>query len=180
MTFERASSIKKFVKRHIFIAAQDHYFLTKNENREKYKNSILDFLIGNPERKVDIMITDERIKNRYSHKTWQYVTADRFITDLNDAIQFYQELIIYYDNIKGKKGTLSIHKVTFIPITISFIDPEEENGFLILSPNAYEDEGMKRPFYAFSKKRNEEMFIEYWSPYKKKYEEIKDSNILEK
>jgi len=172
-------NIRKFAKNHIFIAAQDHYFLTKNENRERYKNSILEFLVGNPDRKIDIMITDERERNKFSHKTWQYVTADRFIDDLYDAIKFYKDLFISYEKIESKKGILSIHKVLFIPITISFIDPEEENGFLIISPNAYEDEGMKRPFYAFSKRRNEEMFIEYWSPYKKKYEEIKKSNILE-
>jgi len=145
----------QIAKKHIFLAAQNHYFFVRTkENMKDFRDAVKWFL-KEDKRVFEIMLCSNEKKYANAVKTWQYVTADRYKDDLEEAVTYFRNLLREVKNDPKLPGILRIHKVQFVPFSISFFDPDdEENGILVFTPNAYEEKDIARPVFALSRKKN--------------------------
>jgi len=170
-------NLVKRAKNHIFLAAQNHYFFVRKENKKLFKDTVKEFLSKNKANRMEIMLCSDEKKYSHAVKTWQYVTIERYKEDLEESVIFFRELQDECNKDRKISGQLFIHKVEFVPFSITFIDPNDENGILVFTPNAYEEKNIKRPCFALSKKKNNNIYQEYWAPYRQRFEDIKYNNI---
>jgi nucleoside 2-deoxyribosyltransferase len=153
-------------KKHIFIAAQNHFFLTeRTERQELLRTTLSAFLSADRSRRVDIMLCN--ITDEHAVRTWTYVAGESaYESDLRVATEFFETLDRWAKQAPFAPDQLTIRRVTFVPFSISFVDPEDDRGaFLVLTPNAYQPENRARPCFVLSKQKNFEIFDAYWSSY---------------
>jgi nucleoside 2-deoxyribosyltransferase len=170
--------ILRKARKKIFLAAQNHYFFVEQpERRELFEAELLKFLRGDRERRVDIMLSDDRVD--YAVKAWQYVTAERYLRDLNISLEFFRGLLGRFSSDPTVAGRLVIKRLPFVPLSINFVDADAElpNAFLVLTPNAYQAKNKERPCFVVSHSRNPEIFNHYWSAFSHLYNGIDGSNI---
>jgi hypothetical protein len=163
-------------KSHIFLAAQNHYFFVETPDRwQMFSEALSTFLQRDTARKVEVMLCDDRVE--YAVKTWQFVTAERFAQDLAKAVLCFRELVHRSNSDPKLAGRIVVKRVPFVPLSITFVDPETEDGLLVLTPNAYEPKNRVRPCFIMSKRKNEKVFQEYWSSYMHRFAGTQDSSI---
>jgi hypothetical protein len=167
----------KRAKSRIFLAAQNHYFFIETKERqERFRTSIRDFLLNNSSGRIDIMLCDDR--KEYAIKTWQYVCTERYNRDLQRSIKFFREFYNWAQKYSDIRDRIIIKRVEFVPISITFLDPDEESGFLVIIPNFYEEKNIGRPCYIISRTRNDDIFQQYWAAYSHRFNDIVDINIF--
>jgi len=155
-------------KVHVFLAAQNHFFFVERPERaEQLRTELLQFLNVSKSRRVDIMLCDETAD--YAVRTWQYVTAERYAKDLNLAASFFRDLVAWAAATPDITGRLTIRQVSFVPMSVTFIDPEAGDGFLVLTPNGYEERNIVRPCFVISRSRNDDIFQQYWAAYYQRF-----------
>lgn len=169
----------KSAKQHVFLAAQNHYFFVRSEgNKKKFRDEVLRFLRRHPQAIFDIMLCSNEKKYEHAIKTWQYVTKERYKEDLEESVEYLRNVLLEINKNPKLKGRLRIHKVEFVPFSINFFDPDdEENGILAFVPNAYEEKNIARPVFALSRKKNSYIFDQYWPAFRQRFEDIKNDNI---
>jgi nucleoside 2-deoxyribosyltransferase len=153
-------------REHIFVAAQNHFFLTETPARqEQLRTSLLEFLKPNRARRVDIMLCN--LAAKHAVRTWTYVAGESgYEADLSLATQFFSSLDVWAQTAGFSPDQLTIRRVTFVPFSVTFVDPEDDRrAFLVLTPNGYQPENRARPCFIVSKVRNPEIFDAYWSGY---------------
>ncbi len=167
--------------RHVFIAGQNHYYWVETPERQsQLKAAIERFLRRGVNYKVDIMLCDNARKYRHAVRTWQHVCASRYSRDLNNSLKFFRSLHDWANSESDLRGRLTIKKVAFVPTSMTFMDPEEENlGLLVLTPNGYEERSRNRPCFIISRKINSEIFMSYWGTYSQRFHDIEGSNIAQ-
>lgn len=170
----------KRANRRIFMAAQNHYFfVAERAHQERFRRVVFDFLEGAKDRSIDIMLCDDRPKAAHAVDTWIYVcNAPRYRRDLSSAVAYFQKL---YREAQDRDFAerLVITRMDYVPLSITFVDPEDAAGFAVIVPNAYQERNASRPFFVASRQRNEEIFQQYWSSYHHRFTDIEGSNILE-
>jgi hypothetical protein len=169
-------------KKHIFVAAQNHFFLTETPARQELlRTSLSGFLTPDRSRRVDIMLCN--LADEHAVKTWTYVAGESaYEADLRLATQFFVTLETWARKAAFAADQLTIRRVTFVPFSITFVDPEDDHGaFLVLTPNAYQPENRARPCFILSKQKNFEIFDAYWSSYHHRFisREARDSQSSE-
>lgn len=171
----------KRAQRHVFMAAQNHYFFVeKPTNQERFRKAIFGFLESAKDRSVEILLCDDREASEHAILTWIFVcNAPRYRRDLNSAVKFFQQLYRDAQERDGIGDRLVIKRLEFVPLSITFIDPESDDGFAVVVPNAYQERNISRPFFVASRRRNYEVFQQYWSSYHHRYTDIEGSNILD-
>jgi len=159
-------SVIKQARSHVLIAAQNHFYLVNNG--EKFKESLLNFLSGDKSRKFDILLCDSNAS--HAVKTWSYITNQRYKFDLEVATRFFIDLPKWADRC-GIGSQLRINYVEFVPISITFIDPDLPTGFMVVMPNAYQSVSNARPIFVLSKKHNHQNIEYYFGQYLQKISE---------
>jgi hypothetical protein len=155
-------------KDHLFLAAQNHfYFAERPERGEQLRSELTRFLGVSKSRRVDIMLCDETAD--FAIQAWQYVTAERYAKDLHVAAAFFQELAIWANGNPDIAGRVTIRQVPFVPMSITFVDPLLREGFLVLTPNGYEERNIVRPCFVISRSKNDDIFQQYWSAYYQRF-----------
>ena len=158
-------------RKHLFLAAQNHFFFVERPERgQQLRDELVRFLKGDTSRRVDIMLCDPSAD--YAVETWQYVTSTRYDRDLKLASEFFDELAKWAKTTAEVSERLTIRSVPFVPLSVSFVDPAEADGFLVLTPNAYEERNIVRPCFVVSRSKNDDIFQQYWSAY---YQRFNDS-----
>jgi len=156
---------------HIFLAAQNHFFFIERPERgEQLRDGLARFLGSDPKCRVDIMLCDPAAQ--YAVQTWQYVTSKRFARDLQLACTFFDELWDWANVQAETTGRVTIRKVPFVPISVTFVDPTEPDGFLVLVPNAYDERNIVRPCFVVSRAKNDDIFHQYWSAYWQRFNDV--------
>jgi nucleoside 2-deoxyribosyltransferase len=151
----------KAAKSHVLIAAQNHMHLVLNG--DAFKEALLGFLFEDKKRRFDVLICDH--KEEYAVKTWQYVLGSlRYPGDMKLANEFFDALPKWAED-NGIPGQIRIAKIPFVPISITFVDPESPKGVMIMLPNAYQNVNNLRPAFIMSKKHNDDIFQYYWGQY---------------
>lgn len=160
-------------RNHIFLAAQTHYFFFERKSRKRdFLKAILTFIGRDADHHVDIMLCDPSCK--YAVKAWTYVTGERYQRDLVAAEASFAELRSLAHEQPHLSDRLSIRYVPFVPLSITFVDPSSPDGFLVLTPNAYEERAIVRPCFVISRARNPEIFTQYWSTYYRRFNDFPD------
>ena len=124
-------------RNHVFVAAQNHFFLTETEaRRRQLESTLLKFLQKDSSRRVDILMCN--IADSHAVKTWGWVSGpDRYEDDLRAATEFFVALAEWARNAGLAPGQLTIRRVAFVPFSITFMDPDDgQDGLLVLTPNA--------------------------------------------
>jgi hypothetical protein len=153
-------------KTHIFVAAQNHFFLAETSTRqEQLRTMLVKFLQADSSRRIDIMMCN--LAESHAVKTWAYVSGpERYEDDLRTASDFFITLDGWAKAVGLGPDQLTIRRVAFVPFSITFVDPDDDqSGFLVLTPNAYQQENRARPCFILSKSRNPDIFDAYWSSY---------------
>jgi len=155
-------------KHRLFLAAQNHFYLCERADRgEQVRERVHEFLAGDPNRRLDVMMCDPEAE--YAVRTWESVTTERYERDLRQATQFFRELVSWLNERPLVAGRLQVRQMPFVPLSVTFVDPEHRNGFLVLTPNAYMVPNLMRPCFVLSRAWNDEIFAQYWGAYNQRY-----------
>lgn len=163
------------MKKTMFIAGQNLYHLTREENKKRYKKLIFQKL-SKKDKKIQIMVCDPDFE--YAVKTWQSVTADKYKIDLDYSIRVLKEWVETAKSIK-LRGTLDVRKTVMVPLTITFIDMEDKLGRLLFNPVVYQGISDWRPCYLISKKRHPDVFNYYWTVYKEVFNDKNKTKTID-
>jgi hypothetical protein len=68
-------------------------------------------------------------------------------------------------------NNLEIKMADMVPLTITFVDPEEKKGELAFVPVIYNPVSDTRPCYSVKKRSRPYIFKYYWEPYIKIFKE---------
>ena len=165
------SELIKNARKQVFVAGQNLFFFVERKERgEKLKADIKEFLEGASDRYVDIMICDKNAD--YAIETWKYVTASRYKKDLEYATDFFEKVCLWIDNFPKIANRFTLRKVPFVPMSITFIDPNTKYGFLVLTPNGYQESNTIRPSIVISRQKNDDIFQQYWSAYYQRFNDF--------
>lgn len=158
-------------RKHVFMAAQNHFYFTENpERKRQFQEAIGTFLSADSTRTFDVMLCEPSAD--YSVRTWQYVTAQRYERDLNAASAYFEELTAWAEETSDFAQRLTIRRVPFVPISVTFVDPNDRHGFLVLTPNAYQEKDISRPSFVISRLKNDDIFHAYWAAYLQRFHDL--------
>jgi len=153
---------------HIFLAAQNHFFfLEPSFRQEQLKTHLLEFLKTDTSRRVDIMLCNPAAD--CAVHTWQYVTAKEYKENLIRASAFFDSLVDWA-HTNGFSNRIRIRRVPLVPFSVTFVDPDQSEGFLVFTPNAYEESNRTRPCFILSKRRNDNIFGQYWAAFSEQFD----------
>jgi hypothetical protein len=150
------------MKKTVFIAGQNLFHLTRDENKERYKKLLFEKLSEKGKR-IQIMVCDPDCE--YAVETWQAVTAERYAADLEHSVKVFNEWVEAAKRRKVK-GTLDVRKTIIVPLTITFIDPEDKSGRLVFNPVVFDPISDLRPCYLLTKNDHRDIFDYYWTAYR--------------
>jgi hypothetical protein len=156
----------KLAKKRVLMAGQNHWFVV--DMIEEFKNALLIYFNADQDRKFDVLMCDDR--SDYAIKTWQAVTAIEYEKHLKKSTRVFAALAKWARAQPTIGNRLRIRRVPFVPVSIDFVDPEEGDGFLVMTPNSFQKEFRKRPILVISRLDSQEIFGHYWSAYSNQFE----------
>lgn len=151
----------------IFVAAQNHHHVLVSKE-DWFKQVLFDFLKDDSEnRRIRFLMCDP--DSQEGKKAWGSLFLNSELYD--------QHLTKAYNNIKGwineaKDLNLKFEAVCvpLVPVSINFIDPEDEQGIAVVAPNLYEHKAKDRTAYLISKTEHRNTFNNYWQAYEYAFE----------
>ena len=154
------SELLNVTSKSIFLAAQNHYRILVMD-RDTTTKGIFEFLRKDPKNnKVRIMACDPNRVNEFT--AWAYVTRQDFAAHLQQSVGTLEGWV---REALGEGLGLDVRLVPFVPVSVSFVDPEDESGFLVFAPNFYEKTGGKRACYLLSRKEHRQLFFSCYQAY---------------
>lgn len=170
--------ILKVVQHRLVLVAQNHYYMTQNElkfwplienllNREVD----IDIVAMYPEAEKHTFYSrkeGEKYKSEQApnvSKSWAcYMNANIFLDHVEKTWRAFYEWDKQYDKLcKDKIGNLKFWSAYFTPVTMSFVDPEGDSGFLVLSPRIGYSANSSRPQFILKKNVCSTSFNYYWT-----------------
>ena len=168
-------------KRKIFVSGQNLFFLTRDLNKDNHRRLIFDFLTNGgksmKDRTVQIMVCDPC--KAYAVRTWQEVTARKYKKHLQESVETLWEWL--KEAKKKKISGLEAKRTVMVPLSITFVDPEESFGKMVFTTVVYEPKSEWRPCYVILKRHHKKIFNYYWTVYKDVFydkERAKDINEI--
>lgn len=149
--------------RSIFIVGPNLNFIA-NEKEGKIKELLFKKMKKNSNFKILMLLSDpdcKEICDAMSKATF----TDRFVDELNDAIGHLVEWKKEAEKNK-LKSQLFIRKTSIITLSLLFIDKEEPNACVLVTPIPCKVEGAERPCFLIEKQQHEEAFDRYYHAYK--------------
>ena len=161
----------KISKKRLFIAGQNLYTLVVKYGKTN-KQLIFDYLSKDSKnRLVQIMVCDPKYKN--FTKAWMTTTTKKYKNDLNESIS---NLEVWMRDAQALNLNLEVKTISVVPITITFVDPDDEQGLLVLTPNAYQQYPDSRLFFSLFRSVHKQYFDVYWDIYTWRY--LKDAKFI--
>jgi len=154
----------------IFLAAQNHFSILCGNLSTKAHDLIFSFLKKDPsKRRVRFLFCDPEYEEGI--KVWNWVNAEVddwpvYKNNLNDAIK---EMKNWISEARTKNLNLEARKARFIPLSVTFIDPDGENASLVVMPHVFEKASGKRPCHYITRKHSPEVFSIYYENYNRIY-----------
>jgi len=146
-------------RKEIFIAAQNHYHILIREEKW-FKQKLFEFLKSDPEnRRIRILLCDP--DNRSGVEAWSSL--------FQKSNDYEKHLKIAYKNLENwikeaKESGLRLEAacISLMPVSINFVDPEDEQGLAVITPNLFEYRTKARSAYLITKTENGNTFQKYW------------------
>lgn len=160
----------------VFLAAQNHFFFAETPQRKAdFETAVFEFLRKDDRRHFEIMLCSPN--HQHAVQTWQYVTRSRYKDDLEKSVDFFRSLRKSATAAGYSRERLVIRCAEFVPLSITFLDPEHPDGRLVLVPNAYEEKNRVRPCFALSRKNNDDIFQQYWGAFWQRFNDTGNEEI---
>jgi hypothetical protein len=151
----------KIAKKRVFAAAQNHWFLVNS--MPQLQQTLLRFLSEERSRSFDLLMCDPKEKDAV--RIWgEYVTNAAHKDHLDRASTAFAELEQWAKDQKLARQ-VRIKRVPFVPFSVTFVDPEENNGLMVVAPNAYEKLNKPRACFVISRLNGDLIFHQYYSAY---------------
>jgi hypothetical protein len=167
-TFE---SLIDQAEKKLFVIGQNLHFLAQDKYKERLFTALCHKSIS-----VDIMICDDQAD--YILKAISDFTATSFPDDLRHSIDTFQTWQKEADKANLQLTVkLSKHLGT---LSLTFVDPEEETGRLLLIPVFAESHTAGRPCFWLTKKEHEKAFSTYFQVYETLWRAREARRICEK
>lgn len=153
-------------KKHILLAGQNHGFVWQSErNKNRFKQEIIDFLTRSSDAQFDVMICNDCTD--HAVKTWEYINGmTPYREHLAEAILYFQELTNFFGKEVNYKGRFTVKKLDFVPLSIMFVDPKDDNtGLAVVTPNGFHRGNNNKPCFILSRKNDQSLIDAYWNEY---------------
>jgi len=95
-------------------------------------------------------------------RVWEnYMGSPNFLEHLEDC---WATLRAWWRDYKATSltGRLSIHGAYFLPLSINVVDPDRDEGFIVVSPRLAQEANSSRPQIIFNRKYEPKVFEFYW------------------
>jgi len=158
------SLVRTWAKKSLFLAAQNHYFLTRDENEANVKAAILGFLNDDTERRVDIMMC--AMEADHAVDTWGQVQDLGYRDHLEHSTKVFRRWLEEIEEDAAIRGRLCVRKNVFVPVSCTIVDENLADGFLVLVPNVYTPTPGLKPYLVISKQNNFDAFETYRQQYR--------------
>lgn len=153
-------------KQHVLLAGQNHGFVWQSErNKSKFRQEIANFLDRSEDAQFDVMMCDDC--SEHAVKTWEYINGTTpYRRQLGEAISFFQDLTNYFGSSPEYRGRFVVKKLDFVPLSILFIDPKDnESGLAVVTPNGFHRGNNNKPCFLLSRKNDRPIIDGYWNEY---------------
>lgn len=135
-----------------------------NEEKGKIKELLFKKMKKNSNFKISMLLSDpdcKEICDAMSKATF----SDTFVEELNNAIG---HLVEWKEEAKKNKlkSQLFIRKTSVITLSLLFIDKEEPNACVLVTPIPCKVGGPERPCFLIEKQQHEEAFNKYYHAYR--------------
>jgi nucleoside 2-deoxyribosyltransferase len=147
-------------RRHFFAAAQNHHFLVNNIDR--LKKALLSFFSQpGAEKRFDMLMCDPNCT--FGVETWKVLSLPEYENHLRQSSEALDAVSSWAKSEPIIGDRFRLKKVPMVPVSINFIDPDEHNGLLTMTPTFLKSENMGRHCMVISKINNGHIFMQYWS-----------------
>lgn len=148
--------------RSIFMVGPNLNFIA-NEKDGKIKDLLFNKMKKNANFKILMLLSNPDCKEICDAMSKASFT-DSFVEELNNAII---NLVIWKKEAEKSKikPQLFIHKTSIITLSLLFIDYEEPNACLLVTPIPWKVAGTARPCFLIEKQQHEEAFNKYYHAY---------------
>lgn len=159
----------------IFIVGPNLNFIA-NEKEKEIKKLIFNRMKENQKFKVQMLLSNPKYKQICEEMSKSTFT-DSFVEELESATI---NLTKWKNEIKDDllESQLSIRVTSIITLSLLFIDAEEPNAFLLVTPIPVNVKGSARPCFLIEKKQHEEAFNKYHNAYCELFKKSKDVELL--
>jgi hypothetical protein len=143
-------------KRRIYLFGQNVHIVTCGEAALAFKQMIFDWLSREPERKFSIVITGLDCANGVA-------TLEDIFPGFRGQLEVStQALREWVSEAKDRNLNFQVHVTPFVPMTATFVDPTDDNGYMVLTPITFKPSPTERPHFIISKGENEDVLNYYW------------------
>ncbi len=150
----------KRARYHLFLMAQNHNFLINRV--DQLKASIEEFFSNsNGHRLFEIMMCDPA--DIHGVQTWISLSLPEYKNHLIRAATILEDVATWARSHPKIGDRFRLKKAPFVPVSINFVDPDERDGFLVLTPTFLKTESRGRHCMVISKLNNKHIFEQYWS-----------------
>jgi hypothetical protein len=144
----------------VFVAGFNLHYVATTQQCE---DLAMAFLRKTPRRVIRILLSDPAKASQF--RVWERV-GDTYLTDLTKAVARFKE---WRKRAKreGVLDRLEIKQTTFVPHSLTAIDPESAEAVLALTPAVLKKPlSAERPQLVLSRRHQPAVFSYYWDSYK--------------
>lgn len=147
-------------KRRFFCVAQNHHYLVHHV--EQFKDSIEEFFGDDARHKrFDMLMSDPAVD--YGVQAWISLSAPEYQGHLEHAATVLDEVVEWARSRPRIGDRFKLRKAPLVPISMNFVDPEDSDGLVVVTPSFLKVENVGRHCLVISKLNNAPIFFQYWS-----------------
>jgi hypothetical protein len=148
-------------KKEIYLFGQSLRFVTRRQGKWDFKKLTLDWLQKDKSRQFHaIVINSERSR---VVATSNKVSTDDFEREVKSSTTELNRWKV----LAQKKGlNFFVYTTDFVPTSVTFVDPENDFGYMVLSPFAYGAGAGERPHFIVGRIQNAVVFDHFWCSYR--------------
>jgi hypothetical protein len=154
-----ADGVPQAARSEVVLIGQNLFSLTRLDHEENFRKCIFAWLRRSNKRKFKVMICrrdDKRLMQTYAH-----VFGKEPLKQLASSTNVFKRWV----KIAKKQGlNFSATTVRIFPPSLMFVDPETDDGYLVLTPRM-KPPSPDRPHFVVAKQQHEGIFTYYWLHY---------------
>ena len=150
-------------ERHFFAAGQNLHHLATSS---KFRQQLFSWLRKRAGRRAQLLICDPEDGNAVS--AWS-VVGHQYQEDLSRSVSKFKKWL-ELSRTSSLRRRLEIRVTKLVTASIICVDPEGQNGTLVLTPVVFgKPISGERPHFAFTKTENVRVFDHYWETYRNEF-----------
>ncbi len=144
----------------IFVAGQNLYHLTRPSNAANYKDKIFRWLERKKQKRTfSVMVCRPE---RLLVACWKRVVGSDYERHLKRSLKVFKSWV---NDARERRLSFKAYLTAFVPVTIAFVDPQTDAGYMVLTPIIYKPLSEERPHFVVGKKQHADVFDYYWHAY---------------